>query len=59
MALLEQNITRKKQVNKLLELKLVPDIGQNKEYEFEAIKDSAVYIEVAEVQLLGLYYLVS
>ena len=35
------------------------DVGDNKEYEVEAIKDSAVYTKEVEGQLLGLSYLVS
>ena len=35
------------------------DAGDNKEYEVEAIKDSAIYTKKAEGQLAGLYYLVS
>ena len=33
--------------------------GDNKEYEFDSIWDSAVYTKVSVGQLLGLYYLVS
>ena len=35
------------------------DANDNKEYEVEAIKDSAVYARKAKRQLPGLYYLVS
>ena len=35
------------------------DTGNNKEYEVEANKDSAVYAKEVEEQLPGLYYLVS
>ena len=35
------------------------DAGNNKEYEFEAIIDSAVYVKEAKEHLPGLYYLVS
>ena len=35
------------------------DAGNNKKYEVEAIKDSAVYAKETEGYLLGLYYLVS
>ena len=35
------------------------DASNNKEYEVEAIKDSAVYAKEAEGHLPGLYYLVS
>ena len=34
------------------------DAGDNKEYEVEAIKDSAIYAKEAERYLPGLYYLV-
>ena len=35
------------------------DAGNNKEYEVEAIKDSAIYVKEAERHLPDLYYLVS
>ena len=35
------------------------NIGDNKKYEIEAIKDSAVYAKKAKEHLPGLYYLVS
>ena len=35
------------------------DAGDDKEYEVEAIKNSAVYAKEAEEHLPGLYYLVS
>ena len=56
MSLLEQDITRKEQVDKnVTEL----DIGKSKKYKLKAIWDSIVYIEELEAwQLLGLYYLV-
>lgn len=54
MSLLEQDIIRKKQVNKLLELEPKLNIRKNKE-----IKNSAIYAKVVKNQLLGLYYLVS
>lgn len=41
MLLLEQGITRKKQVDKELEIEL--KIDDNIEYEVEAIQDSTVY----------------
>ena len=61
MSLLEQNITRKGQVNekivKQLEFKAG---GNNKEYEVESICDSAIYARESKAgYLLGLYYLIS
>lgn len=44
---LEQDITRKEQVNKLLELKPELDIGKDKKYEIEAIKSSVIYAKAA------------
>lgn len=58
MLRLKQDITEKSQVNKLLKLELELNIGENKKYKIEAIKNSAVYIEVTENQLPALYYLV-
>ena len=57
MSLLEQDITRKKRVDKETEL----DAGDNsEEYEVEAIWDSAVYTrESKSGHLSGIYYLVS
>ena len=54
---LEQNTTRKGQINKFAE---VPEFepGDNKEYEVETIQDSVVFAKEANGQLLGLYYLV-
>lgn len=40
MSLLEQNITKKGQVNKFLELKL--NKGEDKKYKTEIIRDGAV-----------------
>ena len=59
MSLLEQNITRKKQMNELF-LKPEPEFNasNNKKYEVEAIIDSIVYTKEAEGHLPGLYYLV-
>ena len=59
MSLLEQNITRKGQVDKTIsQLEFQDNI--DKEYEVEAICDSAVYAKKSESgHLLGLYYLVS
>ena len=56
MSLLEQNITKKERVEKVPEL----DASDNsKEYEVEAIWDSAVYTRKLEGHLSGLYYLVA
>lgn len=59
--LLEQNTIRKKQVNKLSELKLESELNarKDKKYKFKSMKDYAVYTEVAESQLPELYYLIS
>ena len=60
MSLLEQDIIRKGRMNELFpEPEPEFDAGNNKEYEVEAIMDSAVYAKEAERHLLGLYYLVS
>ena len=57
MSLLEQNITKKEQIDKwVTKLKA----GNSKEYKVKAIWDSAVYANKSESgQLLGLYYLVA
>ena len=39
--------------------KLEFDIGHNKKYKVEVVKNSAVYAKEAEEHLLRLYYLVS
>ena len=56
MSLLEQNTTRKRQVDKnVTEF----EDGNNEEYEMEGIWDSAVYAKESEVSHLpGLYYLI-
>ena len=60
MLLLEQDTTKKGQINKLfLEPEPEFDAGNNKEYEVEAIIDSAVYAKEVKEHLPGLYYLVS
>ena len=60
MLLLEQNITRKRRVDKKtlhLEFK---DNSEGKEYDVKTICDSAVYAkELESGQFLGLYYLIS
>lgn len=42
----------------LLEQKLLLDIRKNKEYKVKTIKNSIVYIKIAEDKLSGLYYLI-
>lgn len=59
MSLLEQNITRKKQVNELLELEPKLNIAKNKEYKIETTKDSIVYTSEEKRDLPRLYYLLS
>lgn len=60
MSLLEQNITKKRQVNKLLDIELRFNAGKNKRYKVKAIKDNVVHFNAAaKGQFLGLYYLVS
>lgn len=57
MLLLEQDIIRKKQVDKnnIIEL----DIGNNKKYKIEAIYNSMVYAKESKLEhQLGFYYLV-
>ena len=56
VSLLEQNTTRKVQMNKFSVLEFEP--GDDKEYEVEAIQDSAVYAKEADKHLPELYYLV-
>ena len=60
LSLLEQNTTKKGQVDKkTLQLEFKND-GEGKEYEVEPIRNSAVYAKESESgQLLGLYYLIS
>ena len=55
MSLLEQDITRKGQEFS----GPVFEPGDNKEYEMEAIQDSAVYAKKTNGYLPGLYYLVA
>ncbi len=63
MSLLEQDTTRKGRVDKALpesEKDVEFEVGDNKEYEVEAIVDSVVYGQQANSdQMPGLYYLVS
>ena len=56
-SLLKQDTIRKGRVDKTTQLEF--EAGNNKEYEMEGIRDSAVYAMESEVgHLLGLYYLV-
>ena len=60
MSILEQDTTRKGRINELFpEPEPEFDTGNNKEYEVEAIKDSAIYAKEAKGHLPSLYYLVS
>ncbi len=60
VSLLEQDTTRKGRVDKTLpEPEKEFEAGDNKEYEVEAIIDSAVYGQQANDQMPGLYYLLS
>lgn len=58
MSLLEQNTTKKGQVNELLELEPKFNIEEDKTYKVEVIVGNSVYIKVAKSHLLRLYYLV-
>ncbi len=58
ISLLEQNIIKKKQVNNTLPKSENFEIGDDKEYEVEAIIDSAVYGKEANNQMPSLYYLI-
>ena len=58
VSLLEQDTTKKERVDeKVTELDF--EAGNSKEYEVEAIRDSAVYSRESEGHLPGLYYLVA
>ena len=54
--LLEQDTTKKGRVN---DMQLEFEVGNNKEYNVNGIRDSAVYTSESKGQLPGLYYLVS
>ena len=56
ISLLEQDTTKKGRVN---DMQLEFRAGDNKEYEVNSIRDSAVYTKESVGQLPGLYYLVS
>lgn len=63
MLLLNQNITRKKQVyqnnaNCLLESKKEFEVESNKKYKVELIVNNAMYGKEIENKLPGLYYLI-
>ena len=60
MLLLEQDTTKKEQINELFS-KSKPefDADNNKEYKVEAIINNAVYAKKAEEHLLNFYYFVS
>ena len=59
MSLLEQNTTRKSQINKLFpELEPEFDTNKNKKYKIKAIGDSVIYAKEAKKYLPDLYYLV-
>ena len=58
ISLLEQDSTKNGQMNKFAEM-LEFNKSDDKEYEMEAISDSAVYTKKADQHLLGLYYLVT
>ena len=55
ISLLEQNTTKKKQVN---DRQLEFEDGNEKKYEINGIWDSVVYARESAGQLSGLYYLV-
>ena len=58
MSLLEQDTTRKERVDETTQLDF--EAGDDKEYEVEGIRDSAVYAMESEAgHLPGLYYLVN
>ena len=58
MLLLEQNITKKEQIDKKV-IKLKFETGKSKKYKVEAILDSAVYVNKTKGYLSGLYYLLA
>ena len=60
MSIIEQDTTSKGQINELFSEPLPEfDVGNNKKYKVEAIKNSAVYAQEVERHLSGLYYLIS
>ena len=62
MLLLEENTTRKKQVNEKtlseLEIELEFQVRNNKEYKVETIINSIKYSKLANNKILSLYYLI-
>lgn len=54
----EQNTTRKRQINEFQELEIELNAKKDKTYKDETSKDSAIYNEVSEGQFLGLYHLI-
>ena len=61
MSLLKKNITRKRRVNKLLELEPEQklDVKNDKKYKLKPICNSEVYAKEVAGQLPRLYYLIS
>lgn len=58
MSLLEQNITRKEQVDKIMSKLEFKNKGDSKEYKIKAICNNVVHISKLEDHLSSLYYLV-
>ena len=58
MSLLEQDITRKEQVDGII-TKLEFNAGNIEEYKLEAIWNNVVYTKESKDHLLGLYYLIA
>ncbi len=59
MSLLQQDITKKGQVDEMTSRLEFENEGDSKEYKVEAIYNNAVYARESEGHLPGLYYLVS
>ena len=57
MLLLEQNTTKKEQINEFSVPKF--EVGDDKEYEMEAIRNSIVFAKKVDGHLSRLYYLVT
>ena len=57
VSLLEQDTIKKRRINEFSVPKF--ELGDNKEYEVEAIRDSEFYAKKADGQLPGLYYMVA
>lgn len=55
---LEQDITRKRQINENNAMKLDVGINVSKKYEFEAILNNIVYAKILANYLPGFYYLI-